>query len=110
MIAHLSGLVGYIGNGIGMVIAPLVIWLIKKDKSAKIAEHAKEALNFNITIAICGLALALLVIVTFGVGIILAIPLGIALAIFHLVCVILAAIKANEGKAYRYPFALRLVK
>ena len=110
MIAHLSGLIGYLGNGIGGVIATLVIWLIKKDDSPVIESQAREALNFNISVLIYGVALVILVVITFGIGVFLAIPAGIALAIFHVVCTIIAAIKANEGKPYRYPLTLRLVK
>jgi len=110
LISHLSGLVGYLGNDIGGVIAPLIIYLVKKDTSPLIASHAKEALNFNISVAIYALALVLLMIVTFGIGALIAVPGLIALGIFHLVFTIIAAIKANDGILYRYPLTLRLVK
>lgn len=110
LLSHLSGLVGYLGNGIGGVIAPLIIYLVKKDTSPLIASHAKEALNFNISVAIYALALVLLMIVTFGIGALIAVPGLIALGIFHLVFAIIAAIKANAGIFYRYPLTLRLVK
>ena len=110
LLSHLSGLVGYLGNGIGGVIAPLIIYLVKKDTSPVIGSHAKEALNFNISVAIYALALVLLMIVTFGIGALIAVPGLIALGIFHLVFTIIAAIKANDGVLYRYPLTLRLVK
>ena len=110
LLSHLSGLVGYLGNGIGAVIAPLIIYLIKKDNSPVIASHAKEALNFNISIAIYAFALFILAFATLGVGLIIVIPAGMVLAIGHLALTIVAAIKANEGILYRYPFTLRLVK
>jgi uncharacterized Tic20 family protein len=103
MIAHLSALVGVI-IPFGSIIAPLVIWLVKRDQSSYIAEHAKEALNFNITVGIAGVICWILVFVFIGV------LLAIALAIYWLVMTIIAAIKANEGQLYRYPFAIRLVK
>ena len=82
-------------------IAPLIIYLIKKDESAFVAHHAKESLNFQITVFIIGFALVITVI-----GILLI----WLLAILALVFVIMATIKASEGKLYKYPFSIRLIK
>lgn len=82
-------------------IAPLVIYLIKKDESAFVREHAKESLNFQISVFIIIVVLFISVI-----GILLI----WLVAILTFVLVIVATIKANEGKLYRYPFALRLIK
>ena len=114
MFAHLSALLGglvtgWVG-GWGWFLGPLIIWLVKKDTMPFVNDQAKEALNFNITIAIIFVILAILGIATFGVGFLVALPLMIIIGIAALVFIILAAIKANEGVAYRYPFALRLVK
>ncbi len=110
LIGHLSSFSAFVTGGIGGVVGPLVVWLIKRDTMSFAADQAKEALNFNITLAIAGCALVLLCIVTFGLGILIAWPIGIVLAIAWFVLTIIAAIKANEGVAYRYPFTLRLVK
>ena len=115
MFAHLSALAGGIitagwAGSIGCFIGPLVIWLLKKDTLPFVNDQAKEALNFNITLAIVGLALLVLSIITFGLGLLLAIPVGIIVGIGWLVFTIIAAIKANEGVAYRYPVTLRLIK
>lgn len=110
MIAHLLGFCGYLGNGIGSIIGPLVLWLIKKETAPLVAEHAKEALNFNISITIYFLACGAFMLVTFGIGAIIAVPAMIALLICHLIFTIIAAIKASEGVFYRYPLTLRLVK
>jgi uncharacterized protein len=115
MFAHLSALAGglltagWFGS-IGCFIGPLVIWSIKKDSMPFVNDQAKEALNFNITVAIVFFTLFLLGIVTFGIGLIVAIPLWIAVGIAWLVMTIIAAVKVNEGVAYRYPLTLRLVK
>ena len=109
MIAHLSAFSAFV-TVIGCVLGPLIVWLVKRDTMPFAADQAKEALNFNITLAIAGCALVLLCIVTFGLGILIAWPVGIVLAIAWFVLTIIAAIKANEGVAYRYPFTLRLVK
>ena len=110
MLCHLCGLIGYFGNGLGSIIGPLVVWIIKKDTIPAVDRHGKEALNFNISIGIYYLALLAFTFATFGIGAILSVPLFLALAIFHLVCVILAATKANNGEEYRYPLCLRLLK
>ena len=82
-------------------IAPLIIYLIKKDESSFIAHHARESLNFQITVFIIGFALAITIIDLFLIWI---------LAIIDVVFVIIATIKASEGKLYKYPFSFRLIK
>ncbi|MBS0589950.1 MAG: DUF4870 domain-containing protein [Proteobacteria bacterium] len=114
MFAHLSALLGGIVTGHmfawGCFIGPLVIWLLKKDTMKFVDDQGKEALNFNITLAIVGIALLVLSIITFGIGLLVAVPLGVIAAIGWLVLTIVAAVKANEGVAYRYPLTLRLIK
>jgi uncharacterized protein len=103
MVAHLAAL-GFFILPFGNIIGPLVVWLAKRDHSAFVALHAKEALNFNITILIGGLVCC--VLLAFSIGILF----GALLFVFWLVLTIIAALKANEGATYRYPFTLRLVK
>jgi uncharacterized protein len=115
MFAHLSALVGGIltsgwAGSIGCFIGPLIIWLLKKDTMPFVNDQGKEALNFNITVGIAFLALLILSIVTLGIGLVLTVPLWIIIGIAWLVLTIIAAIKANEGTAYRYPVSLRLIK
>lgn len=110
LFVHLSALIGITGIPLASIIAPLVMWQIKKNESAFIDDQGKEAVNFNITVFIVAIGLLLLTLITFGIGAILTLPLGLALAVAWLVFTIIAGIKANEGVAYRYPFALRLIK
>ena len=114
MFAHLSALAGGLltsaVGGWGFFLGPLVIWLMKKESMPFVDDQAKEALNFNITVAIAFFALFLLALFTLGIGLVIAVPLWIVIGIAWLVFTIIAAIKANEGVAYRYPFTLRLVK
>jgi uncharacterized Tic20 family protein len=114
MFAHLSAIVGYlltvaVGGGWGCFIGPLVIWLVKKDTMPFVADQAKEALNFNITLAIVFVILTVFSIITLGVGLLIAIPLMLIIGIAALVLIVIAAIRANEGRAYRYPATIRLV-
>ena len=97
--AHLLGIfTGFIGA--------LIIWLINKDDAGKafVTDQAKEALNFQITVTIAMLICIVLTIVIIG-GILAPI-----VGLLNLVFCIIAAVKANNGEASRYPFALRLVK
>ena len=82
-------------------VAPLVIYLIKKDESKYVAAQAKESLNFQLTLIIAVIALCITVI-----GILLVWPLCIVGYIF----VIIATIKASEGKIYKYPLCIRFIK
>ena len=103
MFAHLSALSGVV-IPFGNIIGPLVVWQVKKDTLPFAADQGKEALNFNITIAIAAIICGLLTLVLIGF---LLLPLvGLAWLIFT----IIGAMKANNGEAYRYPFALRLIK
>lgn len=114
MFAHLSAILGAIVTGhifgIGCFLGPLVIWLMKRDTMPFVADQGKQALNFNITLALAGLALFLLILLTFGIGILIALPVGAVVAVGWLVFTVIAAIKASEGVAYRYPISLHLVK
>ena len=115
MFAHLAALVGGIvtagwAASLGCIIGPLVIWMMKKETMPFVDDQGKEALNFNITVGIVFLVLWVLTFATLGIGILLTGPLMLIVGLAWLVVTIMAAIKANEGVAYRYPFALRLVK
>ncbi|EIL87716.1 DUF4870 domain-containing protein [Rhodanobacter sp. 115] len=105
LFAHLSALLAGLLTGhwlgVGCFIGPLIIWLAKREGMPFVDDQAKEALNFNITVAIAALVCGLLMFVLIGF---VLLPI---LGVLWLVCVILAAIKANEGERYRYPFALR---
>lgn len=87
-------------------VAPLIIWLIKKDQSPFVNHHGKEALNFQITLLIAWLATVVLTCVTLGLGA----PLGAVVMIVSIIFCIMAALEANKGNLYRYPFSIRLIK
>lgn len=99
MLAHIGGII------LGFV-APLIIWLVYRERSQLVEDQAKESLNFQITATIAGVVIFVLTLITLG----LASPLFLVLWIGILVFCILGGLAANKGQAYRYPFALRLVK
>ena len=106
MLAHLLTLLGYVVV-VGEYIVPLVIYLVYKDRSRFVAFHALQALFFQLLALAVSVALVLFSIVTLGCGILLAVPLGIALAIAVLVYTIIAAIQANNGVWYELPIVGR---
>lgn len=89
----------------GNVIGTLVWWLIKKEESPAVADQGKEALNFQITVAI-GWLVGLALIPLFGLGAIVLTLISIA----NLIFVILAVVSVSNEQLYRYPFSLKLVK
>lgn len=110
--AHLSA---FVGAWVALAfVGPLVIWLIRKDQDPFVEHHAKEALNFNLTVLLVavvgGLAGVLLSLITLGIGLFLLVPLAAAIAIGWLVLTIIAAIRASNGDGYRYPFTIRFVQ
>lgn len=103
MLCHISAFAGFI-IPFGGILAPLIIWLIKKDEMAFVNDQGKEAINFQITVFIAAIVCFILMFI--GIGIILI----FALAIYAIIMIIIAAMKANDGVYYRYPYALRLIK
>jgi uncharacterized Tic20 family protein len=102
MLAHLSALVfGLFGLSF---LGPLIVMLTKGKEFRYVEYHAKEALNFQITVTIATFVCIPLVFVIIGILLLPVISIG------YLVLTIIAAVKANEGVMYKYPFCLRLVK
>ena len=104
MLCHLVALVGLLGNGVGFLLGPLVVWLLKREDDPFVDEQGKEAVNFQITMFIAALICAPFVLVL--IGILFLIVIGLMMTIFP----IIGAIKANEGESYRYPLSFRFIK
>ena len=98
------GILSHILCIVGGFIAPLIIYLIKKDESAYIREQSKEALNFQLTMLICYIVSWILIFVFIGIIFVFLV------IILNLVLIIIATIKASEGKLYKYPINFRLIK
>lgn len=99
LLTHLSGIIA------GFIV-PLIIWLINKDKPEKswLTDSSVEALNFQITIAIAYVICIVLSVVIIG-GLLMPV-----VWLVNLIFCILGGVAVNKGEAYRYPFALRLIK
>jgi uncharacterized Tic20 family protein len=104
MLCHLLSIfTGFLG--------PLVLWLVKKDSSAYIDHHGREAVNFQLTIllvmiVIASVAFPLMLIL---VGIFL-IPLLVIIPILALIAEIMAAVAAQNGEWHRYPCCIRFCR
>ncbi len=95
---HLSLLLG-----IGFLL-PLVVWLAKRDDSPAVAAHAREALNFHLSLYIYGLISAVMIFVCIGYFLLMG------LAIFGAVCAILAALQASKGRLFHYPLTIPIFR
>lgn len=104
-VAHLSALVGFVGIPFGHVLGPFLVWLLRKDDHPFLEEQAREALNFQISILIYSLA-GTLMICCFCLGI----PLLVLLQAFNFLSIVVAAVKAGEGRSFRYPLCIRFLK
>jgi len=103
MLSHLLALIGYFAIPFGNIIAPLIIYLMKKDQSQFVADQARESLNFQISMTIYAIVSGVLVLILVGF-LLLA-----ALFVAGIVLTIIASVKAANGEAYRYPLTLRLI-
>ncbi len=104
MLCHVAAFAGFIIPVAGNIIGPLVVYLLKKDEYDFVDDQGKESLNFQITVTILIAVSALLVII--GIGLLLMGLIGIGTFVFT----IIAAVKANDGEFYRYPWSIRFLK
>ncbi|HGM5583533.1 TPA: DUF4870 domain-containing protein [Pseudomonas putida] len=103
MFCHFSGLLGLV-MPLGHLLGPLVMWIWKREVDPFVDAQGKEALNFQISVTIAGFICFLLMFVVIGI------VLFAILAVAVLILIILAGVRANEGKPYRYPLIWRPIK
>lgn len=101
--AHLSAFAIFLLPSFGQIVGPLVIWLLKRGESSFVTEHAKEALNFQITATLAFVVSVALTMLLVGL------PMMIVVGVGWLVLTIKAALRAGDGETYRYPFTIRFV-
>ena len=103
MFLHFSLLAGFVIPFAGL-IAPIVIWQIKKDEMPEIDAHGKAVVNWLISALIYGFISFLLCLIVIGV------PLMFALGVLSVVFPIIGGIKANEGRLWKYPLSIEIIK
>jgi uncharacterized protein len=100
--AHLSA---FIGAWLALAfMGPLVVWLIKREGHPFIAMHAREALNFNLSMLIYGVVAVLLSLLLVGI------PILVGIVIAWFVLTVIAAVKASNGEEYHYPLTIQFVQ
>ncbi len=100
--AALLAFAGYVVP-LGNIAGPAAVWLAKRDDSDFVEHHAREALNFQISITLYMVVASALMFVL--IGFVLA-PI---ILVFDVVVIIIAALRASRGEAYEYPLCLRLI-
>jgi uncharacterized protein len=103
MFCHLGAFAGYM-IPFGHIIAPLIIWQMKRKESAFVEENGKEALNFQLTLTIYAIIATLLALIFIGFFLLAII------GVFGVVMIVVAALKANNGESFRYPATMRFIK
>lgn len=107
MAAHLGSLVAaYVALGL---LAPLLVLLVKGSDSPFVRRHAVESLNFQITTLIWAGIAFLLALLTFGIGLLVIVPVAVVVVVCYLVAVILGTVRAAAGGDFRYPLTWRFV-
>ena len=104
MFCHLAGLARFAPIPFAGIIAPLINWQIKKDEHPFVDYNGKEAVNFQISVAIYLVAAILLCFVVIGFFLVPAV------VVFNIVFLIIAAVKANSGEHYEYPLSIGFIK
>jgi len=103
VLCHASALLGFFFPWAGHIIAPLSVWLVKRGDSPEIDAHGKESINFQLSMLVYSVISAILCLILIGF---------VLLAILHIVnvvLVIIASIRASEGKFYHYPITIRFL-
>ncbi len=104
MFTHLSTFLAFLGIPLANIIAPVIMWQLKKDTMPFAVSQAKECINFQISLMIYAIVSLVLTLIFIGfLGLLITFGLSI-------VFTIIAALKANEGVNYKYPLTIRFIK
>jgi uncharacterized Tic20 family protein len=101
VLCHLSF---FFGLALISFLFPLIVYLVMRGDSAYVARHAREALNFHLSLLLYALCCAPLCLIVIGF------PLLVALGVVGVVCSLIAAVKASEGSPFVYPASIRFVR
>ncbi|MDX2970394.1 DUF4870 domain-containing protein [Kribbella solani] len=90
-------------------LCPLIVWLVFRGRSEFVRRHAVESLNFQISLLIYTVVAVLLILITFGLGVLVIVPLILIGAVAAVVVIVRATVAASDGREYTYPLTIRLV-
>ena len=88
----------------GGLVAPILIWQLKKDDHPEIDEHGKNVVNWMLSQFLFSIVAGILAIFLIGI------PLVFILAIVSIVFPIIGAVKASSGQVWRYPMTINFFK
>ena len=97
-------------GGLPAILGPLLIWQMRQKDDRFAAQHGLNALNFNLTVLTLAFGLTLFTTLTWGIGALIAAPVGIVLVVGWLLCSAIATSRAWKGQSYRYPLAFRFAR
>ena len=98
VLCHLSPFIG-----VGLIL-PLIVYLVTKDDHASVPDHARESLNFHISMFLYAVIGCITIVLAIGFLILFAVGIG------TVILAIVGAVKASNEELYRYPLTIRLVK
>ncbi|MBX3731887.1 MAG: DUF4870 domain-containing protein [Verrucomicrobiae bacterium] len=101
---HLAAFSGYL-TGVGWILGPLIVWLLKRSELPGVDAHGKEALNFQLSVLLWALVIFAGSLLTCG----MTLPLLLVIGVGQIVLMIIGAIQAGSGKLYRYPLTIRFI-
>lgn len=101
---RILGILAHVLTLVAWFFAPLIIYLLKKDESEYVRDHARESMNFQLTIIVAYLLAGILTIVFIGFFFLLLI------AVMQVILVIVATVKAADSQLYRYPYTIKFIK
>jgi uncharacterized Tic20 family protein len=103
MLCHLSEFAGFIFP-FGGALGPLICWLSKKDESVWVNINGRNALNFQLSILLYSVLAIPLCFILIGI------PIVLFLLTLKVICIIIASIRAGNGKLFRYPLVIPFVQ
>lgn len=104
ILMHVSSFAGLLGIPLGNIFGPLTVWLIKRDESPALDQHGRNALNFQLSITLYSIISLFLCLILIGI-VLLA-----ALFVTGFICSCIAAINADKGRVYHYPFTINFFR
>jgi uncharacterized Tic20 family protein len=111
MLAHIiAAAASLMSAGTIAFVAPLVIWLLYKDRSALVAFHGKQNLNLQITTLVFGAGAVVFGLMLFVVGLAVTLPLWGLYVLYAFIISIVAGVKAYNGEYYRIPLSINFIK
>lgn len=111
MLVHIIAIAAmFLSGGFLSFIAPLVIWLLHRQRSALVDFHGRQNLNLQLSLLVGGIVAFAVGALTFGIGLILTLPLWFAYWVYAFVISIIAGVKAQNGEYYRIRLVIPFIR